>query len=289
MKTLSLSILLLLSSLLFGQNELQLISGTGEKYNIGVNGFLQAESVSKAHLKGLTGDSIQLQILEDSTNTLLLDRKIIFNEARIHDYKIQVNFQGRLQIRYRGALASSPHKAYFYNTHTPLPLPLSRDSIPEIIADTALIAILDTTQKTEDTLLDITAGGFPIVDFLNDTLVKLDSTTRQVDSLTIPIITTQDTLAIIDSAIAAYPKFYGEIKNIEFEFERLNYAMKYLDAHEISTQELGQVLELLKYDNSKLQLIIHAKDKVSDKNNMLSLEKHLEYNLSKDRLKTLIK
>ena len=258
-----------------------LITNPGlEKFIVGIDQFQQnPQTLSSILITDLdTGQHIiQFQFTDKNLN---FQRSIKLNSAGIYTYIITQNFEGTYQLRYRGSLSTKPKNTPTFkftriqglivsNTtkqaqvKTGSPNPLPADTISEVIAKPDSVITALNTNTAVSGKIDLTST----MDSVTDQTANNIST----DSIIVP-------KSVFDDLIVS-------LNNSEYEFNRLNSSRNYLINNPISVEQTKTILRLLKYDNTRLQFLNYAKERLQDPENLKDLLSTFDYELSKEQFK----
>lgn len=307
----------------FGQINILIIDETKSSFWVGIDGYVQNEDpTNKIFIKNLdTSDHRLIFKFQDKDETTI-NRKLVLPQTGTYKFVIQKNFKGQTQLRYRGFgshLATNEKSVsfkedVFWILKHPNP---NINPFPKIDTNTTLV-ILDTVIDISPPLDSIPkttiADALNSKDTLkgtNDTAIINTVVNAHIDSVPATIAKTvvPDTLesnslnrlkpdtstsvkVVVDTALiarmdTAFFQLLKEMSAAEFEFNKLNLAKTYLINHALSVEELEEIFKHFSYDNTKLQYLNYAIERLKDKENILLLLPSFDYELSKDQFKSL--
>lgn len=266
---------------------------------LGIDGYQQnSDPTNQLIIKNIDTVKHQLflKIDEKGIDQTVL-RKLKLTEKGNHSYVLTKNFKGKFQLRYRGKISTLPktvkslilQKTIRWPEEIILLAAQENFELPSITPN-----ITETVEKID------TASPITTVTYLAIDSIKIDTPPEVI--VTAPVDTMITTMVvalepIIDSIPIEQPtpgstvledpfiKLLAEMKSVDFEFKKLNLAKNYLILNGISTQEVNTVFQSFAYDNSRLQFMKYAIERVSDKQNLKILIDSFDYELSKEQFK----
>ncbi|HAD96687.1 MAG TPA: hypothetical protein DCG19_04725 [Cryomorphaceae bacterium] len=282
MHCIRLVILVLFSFTAQAQVNIMISDETGSSFLLGVDGYLQnTEPVKKLIIEKLDTSKHLLNIhLIKGKDTLKLARPLHLPKNGNHQYVIMQNFEKQYQLRYRGTVASYPVGVISMSRQKILPWPTPKK--PSIVT-----ASTTQTKASEPTRKPQPPKPKPVVKkdtIATKSVVQKADTVKPKPTVSIDKLPVKNT----DKAPASPPPFevlITSLQQAEFEFVKLNQAKGYSDKHAMSVAEVREVFQYFQYDNTRLQFLHHAVEKIRDPENIKELEATLEYELSKEQFK----
>ena len=259
---------------------------TQQGFFLGVNGFLQ--NTEKETAFAITQlDTIPYRLHIDS-DTFHFEKNIHLREKSTHRYVLTKNFHGELKLRYRGTSNAIPHhinsqaydRSVVWPEHFGNKIPVEA---PEEVASTSEVAAADAVvspKEDKDSVQVIEIEPVNPPNEQNDVLLPSKDTLNEHQRKVVVSEPRFDHQSFKD--------FISELKQTEFEFEKLTKSKGYLQKHGISSKELKQIFEVLKYDQTRLQVLKDAQEKIIDPQNLQILKAALEYEISKKEFDNLI-
>jgi hypothetical protein len=289
-------IALLLGFSSFSQVNILVSDETGSLFTLGIDGFLQNSTPKKKLIISNLDTAKHILVFKlesDSVNTGF-KRTLKLPAPGSYKYALTRNFEGTFQLRFRGKTATLPSEIQkiSFDKETAWPftlLALNEKEIPTISSNH--IQTLTKADTVEDTLTASLETSAPAKEALSkkDTTIKMIDTI--LDSIKIPIASAQDTTAVISSVDSVETKqndFDILMDNLtleQYEFNRLNLAKNYLIENSISVAQIQSLFKKFNYDNSRLQFLPYAKERLKDPENLKNLLESFDYDLTRERFK----
>lgn len=260
---------------------------------MGIDGFSQNDSPQKRiFVAGLDTSLHFFEFKLKGNSPSYFSRKLKLKAKGNYQYVIVKNFKGRPQLRYRAYSEAIPSGfvKQALNVETPWESPIPKKD--STISDTLLLA---SSQVPESPSVDTSSFLVAAPPTKPDSLNPLDS----VSNVSIP----KDSLAVLEmkdstnvkapiDTIIPEPKIdpfevlISDMKGAEFEFNRLNLAKNYLISNAITVAQTKAVFSQFKYDNTRIQYLNFAIERLVDIENLKQLESALDYELSKEQFRT---
>jgi hypothetical protein len=269
MKARLLTFLLALSFAGSAQIELLFESKLDYTLLIGIDGFVQnPEPVSEAVITGLDTGLHAIDILAMGKDTLLFNKKIRLLEKDKQHYVLEEDFQGNKNLHYRGFVERFPLKAMklkqqkllaynpFIKEHF---LPKHGSPTPpkeKVVATNTPPHVAKASNEARETAKELVQTASKVPESTLATAAKLQA---EKDSLNLYIRSQKAKVAA-----NAFPTAVAKIQGQDFEFEKLQTALAYVNAQKISLEEVKELAALLRFDDSRLQLCTLAKKKLSE-------------------------
>ncbi len=251
-------------------------------FKLVIDGYLQNEqAVNKLNLQNLSVGKHDLIFLMDDGEKLR--RKIELDRSSHYQYVLHRNFRGARKLRYRGSYSKLSQNAMVLDFNTKTEYQDLRESIavvdslshyPKTSAANLLLDEAETTLTENDTAAQTS-------------LVATEISTKPTetkDSVIVTEINTTEPVEIEDRQATAYSALQKSIKLNDFEFDKIQMIEEFLQSEAISASQLVSLLQELKYDQSRLQILKIAASKQPDlkKDKELFLST-LDYELSKQK------
>lgn len=259
---------------------------------LGVNGYVQnTEPVHSLAIKGL--DTVPTQLLIELQPKIYFTKIIDLHEKGIYKYVITTNSRDELQLRYRGTSPKIPegilalnvqHSVVMEQTEPIITASVKSDDIkiaPTAIPPTNTPPIIATKEIVQTKKLDSIPPAQPktaapeIATTVNTAIVSVKSDNVPKDTVIAPV--------------NPFDAFIADLSKTEFEFEKLQKSEDFAKNHNFTLAELKQVLNILTYDNSRLQLVRSVKGSFKDVSQMKDLAEQLDYEISKQQLSEILK
>lgn len=257
---------------------------TSHSFLLGVDGYVQnTEPVKKLVIEKLdTSRHIFHIYLNKGKDTVKLVRPVKLPKAGNYHYVIMQNYDKQFQLRYRGVITSFPAGVISMDHQTILEWPRPGTSKP-VIAST-------TPAKKEAPQKKIRPQATTSAIQKSDSLSGVITRNTPVDIAVIKELVSTPTPAVKKAIppppqVPPFEQLLSAIREAEYEFVKLNLAKKYSGNYTLSTTEIQQVFKEFQYDNTRLQFLNHASEKISDPQNIKQLEQALEFDLSKEQFK----
>jgi hypothetical protein len=299
-------VLVLLSINVFAQINILIVDETSQKFDLGIDGFKQNDMPCTEFLVVDLDSSFHfLNLKIAGEQEIEFSKKVQFKKEGTYAYALVKNFKGRHQLRYRGIATNSSIsiKAHKFNTDKAWfeskkeiagvtnpsnslankleAEPLNPPSLDSSISQQAINKPIDSSSSP----------SVKIVSYRKDTSLVANEEKAKVPEPNIASI--PDSIAVqkktkFDSTASRFNDFQQliiDIKKEEFEFNKLNKAKNYLINHAISTKEVKRLFLLFKYDNTRIQFLGFAVERLSDPQNISQLENSFDYELSKEQFR----
>ena len=268
---------------LFAQVDLLIEDQRDEGFFLGIDGYLQNEEKLKAiYLTNLDTVSYQVSIRSGETE---FTKPVQLREPGLHKYVLLTDYNNELKLRYRGLINQSP-------SITALKGPKKEISWPEI---SATVAIAANDEVSADSSADTPRDEGPAVsdppkDGSSTTMVMvLDHPEVPPTDSTIKKELNTDTAGLNEvPGCAAFTSFLAGMDAQGYEFDRLSMCQEYLSAHRVKSQQIGEMFSRLKYDQTRMQLIRSALNRIIDPENLPDQSKFFEYEITKSKYILLI-
>ena len=286
----------LLAQLTVAQPVLMIEDQTKTGFKLVVNGFTQNETaLNKLNIQGIPIGEAELAILLSDGRSF--QRKLPDLEKGFHYYVLYRDYKGNTRMRYRG-LADDLNQSAIMLDYS--------EKKPWIDFQKEGLATLDTNSQFEEwqdqqeliSNLDsselVIITELPRKDSLQTALddAAIASIPRQDDSLISFQEPKPDTLLSkakieAETPLNAFAQFKTEWNATNFEFDKLQIAMNFLEQHKVDEAKIIFMLIDLKYDQSRLNLMQAAIAKEPKlKNAKEALFACLDYDLSKEQAKS---
>lgn len=264
---------------------------TGSGFLLGINGYVQNTDPVKAMVIQKL-DTFPFEVRVELAPNAFFYKKMHFHESGSYRYIITTNSRDELQLRYRGTLKDPPASVITMNVQNMLPLnPLATTA--KVDSKPAVLPPPDKSVAGND---DAIVKPVPPAIPKKDTLPSVPATTAVVNE---PIAVAQKEEEIIEpretqppaeviSPEKTFDTFLEELKATEFEFEKLNKAQEFATQKSFTSHELKKVLEIIKYDNTRLELLRNLKPMLKEMKDPEVLKEALEYEISKQQLNDII-
>lgn len=278
---------------------------TESGFLLGINGYVQnTDPVQKLALSKL--DTFPFIVRVELEPRVSFSKKMHFHESGSYHYIITTNSRDELQLRYRGKIKEIPAAVITMEVQATLPLeslasrsdkstqpksplpPPKEDPRPKLAKpDSAKVTIAATTKPGKKPA--------PLPEVKTDTTGEVSTTTAHISS-TQP--DTNSTPKIVTTSPPESPKptpkkstfedFKNELKATEFEFEKLSKSQDFAKEHDFTTEELKQVLLVMKYDNTRLELLRSLSAQLQKMEEPKLLKQTLEYEISKQQFNDIL-
>lgn len=279
-------LLLFCSYSLSAQINLLIEDQTDQGFFLGVNGYLQnPEKKKNLVVKDLDTIPYVLHIDSDTSN---FTKTIHLREKKTHKYVLTRNFKGELKLRYRGEQSGTPKGYEVVSLDRSVAWPeewkprhIKKDKEPELTASGSSSANQSFREKEDPQDTGIVS-------------IETHSTDEEPQELLLPgndtVAVKSRTLEVTEPEFDTPPfeQLIANLKETEFEFEKLVKSRKYAEEHILSTDQLREVFSVLSYDNSRLQLLKAAKKKILDPNNLGNLKDVFEYEVTQRQFQKII-
>lgn len=290
-----LPLLLCFSSL--AQVNLVIKDETDAGFFLNVNYYRQnKEAAKELAIKKLDTFPVQLQF--KFSESVFFHRKLHLHKAGTYSYVITTNSKDELQLRYRGKLSSIPSSAKTMDYQTELiekglyvtkvsksqEEPLKHRSVDPIDSASAIVVSQSESPvepKTPVAAKPILVSKPPI---------------ESVETQENPKLTSLDTakpkeisqVSQVKASVDPFEVFFKELEATEFEFEKLGLAKAYAEETDLTTSNISAIFKVMKYDNTRLELIRALGEKRKKLKDLPSLKDHFEYEISKQQFNDLI-
>lgn len=267
MKTLFLSFFLCVNFIGVAQIDLLFESKLDYSLLIGIDGFIQnPEPVGEAVIMQLDTGLHTLEVLAMGKDTLLFRKEVRLLETDKQRYVLEADFKGNKNLHYRGIVERFPLKAVkikqqrllaynsFIKKHfLPSGKPMDSEKEKTLAATEVLPDKAKATETAKALSTDTPAAQ-------SGKVATVASLKAERDSLNLYARSQQAKLAE-----NAFDIVIAKIKAQDFEFEKLQAAMSYVNANKIKSAEVIELAGLLRFDDSRLQLCTLAKKKLNEK------------------------
>lgn len=279
-------LLALLSPLITaGQVDLLIEDERGEKFLIGIDGFVQNEHATGTLLvKGL--DTTQHLILVKS-GTQSFQRSIKIREKGLHRYVIITDFHGNPKLRYRGKASKTPTGITPIALASSIPWPEEYHvgavkEKPDIVTTTPVSVVqMDTIRPDTAIVVSAVATGtavvatsVPVAEVKSDSVEKAETVSSEIPS---------ENESPGQVSESNFTEFMTKLRAQEFEFERMQMCENFETGKKITAQQLGEMFQVLQYDRSRMQLTRAMANRVSDPENLPPLSRLFEYEITKSQ------
>ncbi len=234
-----------------GNAQIEVLFETDQPYTmlIGFDGFTQTpKAVSKAVIAQIAPGEHTLQLIALGKDTVVFKKTINLYEKEKQHYMLTRDYEGIVQLQYRGIIERFPLEAPIINQQKLVPWKginskkLVKPVVAKIEKPDAKIPAkkdtsLSTTVKPQTTAVAAAANIIAKKDSLNQLLIK---------PKTAP-------------ANASIGGVIETVSNTTSEFEKLSILQKYAETHTLNISELTDLAKLLRFDDSRLQFLLKAK------------------------------
>lgn len=307
------ALLVLLSINVFAQINILVKDETSQKFELGLDGFFQTDAPSSAFLVTDLDTSFHyLRIKLLGGDQIEFSKKIQFRKKGTYSYVITQNFKGNYQLRYRGSgkelagnLGGQPfkmEKTWFVLVDSLAVV--SNDPPQEIaprVSDSLVIKpkLSNPGLKNPIIRLDTIKNITSIIEQASQpkkeiAIEKKDSLQKNIPPpIEVPIkLPKADTMLTVKSNNDSLPILKNSFDTMlvgldkeEFEFNKLNTAKTFLINNPITVEEIQQVFKKLKYDNTRIQFLGFAVERLKDPAKISELENSFDYDLTKQQFR----
>lgn len=252
-----------------GNAQIEVLFETNQSYTmlIGFDGFMQTpKPVSKAVIAQIAPGEHMLQVIALGKDTISFTKTINLYEKEKQHYILTRDYNGTIQLQYRGIIARFPLEA-------------------PIIKQQKLVVWKGIDSKTPIKTI-ATKNEQPVV----KTVVKKDSTIVAIAKIqtsavaaAVTITAKKDSLNKLLNEPKSNTSFVTIVKmvsNSASEFEKLNALQKYTESNMVSITELSELARLLRFDDSRLQFLLKAKPLVTPEEKII-LENVFQFEYTK--------
>lgn len=305
-------LLVLLSINVFAQINILVKDETSQKFELGLDGFYQTNSPSSSFMVTDLDTSFHyLRIKLVENDKIEFSKKIQFRKKGTYSYVITQNYKGVYQLRYRGTgpgLTGSlkgqkykNEKPWFEVVDSLTIVSNERATIIPAPRTDSIIAMPKVTEVIESKIVQVDSSK-TIVTIKNQenknkpspNLLKKDSLQQKIKSQIEPKVIVPLKIPKVDSTIVfkikndsvpilvnSFESMLDELEKQEFEFNKLNRAKTYLITNPITVLEIQRVFKEFKYDNTRIQFLGFAIERLKDPENIKSLVDSFDYELTK--------
>ncbi len=287
--------LLALAALLFcwyshGQVSIYIEDQTGSGFKLGINGYIQNTDPTKQLIIQKL-DTFPFDVRVELAPNAFFNKKMHFHERGHYHYIVTTNSRDELQLRYRGKMEQLPEAVITMDLQHVLPqrplastAAVSKKPIPEAtphpiaqeVPPENTLAEIDETTVEEQPVP-------PTPSSPNKPVQKAIAGEQQIQSSP-----SAETPKPTPSPVQTYEAFLTELRSTEFEFEKLNKSRDFARIHHYTLEELKQVLKVMKYDNTRLELIRALKAEIKEMGKTPALRESLEYEVSKQQFDNIL-
>lgn len=260
------------------QVSIMITDETNQGFILGVDGYIQnTEPVKKLIIEKLDTSAHLLNIhIIGKKDTVRLVRPIHLPDPGNYEYVIMQNFEKRFQLRYRGVVTSFPAGIVSMTRQTVLEWPKPKASPPLASSQTMKPEVKAPKPKPQ-------VQKAPPISKRDSIAVKPVAQKKPTDTA---VVSPPQQAAVKNPPLKPpFEVLISEMEKAEFEFVRLNLAKEYTSVHKLSVEQVQHIFKKFQYDNSRLQFLQHAVEKISDPENIKLLEGTLDFELSKEQFK----
>lgn len=261
---------LLLTFSTLAQVNLFIEDKTGEKFLLGINGFVQNEEAASTILIQKL-DTFPTSVRIEQANGNFFSKTIHLHQKGNYHYIVTKNSEGKVQMRYRGKMKELPKEGTQLLVQTSAPLP--------ILASAAPPTTIAAAQPIIETPIPIVKDSIKV-----DSIVETAHANATVNDTN--VIAPFDTIEVIDQD--PFNLFFESLTAQEFEFEKLESAKTYTRNHTLDKEEVKSILSTMKYDNTKLAYINAEISKLKTIDGISELKESFEYEISKQQFEKLL-
>ncbi len=277
MRYLGLLVLILQPYMHRAQVNIMVTDETENSFVLGLDGYLQnTQPVQGLIIQKMKAGShvLNIHIYKDK-DTVRLARPLKLEQSGNYQYVIMRNFEGRYQLRYRGKTTSFPAGIQAIEQQKIMEWPA---------AEIRNLALKQPEPVQVSTALPPPTGEKkpePKAEKPNPTVTKAPppktAMTKAAEKAPAkpPVV----------PAPEPFEKLVKNLREAEFEFVRLNTAKEYTNQNPLTVNEVKTVFSYFSYDNTRLQFLNHAHEKIKDKENIKQLLETLDFELSKEQFK----
>lgn len=265
------SLLILLFGTAKAQVKVLIEDDDQQGFFVGVDGYLQNEDkVSALVLTSLDTIAYKINIRKGDKE---LSKPIHLRNSGNYKYLISEDAHGKLSLYYRGkfnvVLSSIPSLTIAQEVRWPnLPISIASTEFPEIKQNVQL--------ETPEAKLSLPVVVTPSVIVSQDSLLKTP----------VPKVEKKEDPAVLERV--KWDNLINELVGIDYEFERTEKIKLFLASGSISSKQLIQLLEILKYDQTRFQISQLAVQKITDPENLDLVTKSFEYQITRNQFLELI-
>ncbi len=305
-------LLLLLTINAFAQINILVKDETSNGFELGIDGFRQTKAPSKAFLVTDLDTSFHyIRIKLSKNGPLEFTKKMQFKKKGTYAFVLRQNFKGTYQLRYRGRNKDLKSGVKGHPLNMDNPWFEKKDSLPIVsvevpiepappVADTSSLISeigypekeiskpLDSLSKFEKrTVTDVGKHEIKDVFIPNDIQFKKDSTLASLPKKADPEPRVKEEIKMdsTSTVMEPFPALLLELGNEEFEFNKLNKAKTFLIKNAITVAQIQEVFSAFKYDNTRMQFLGFAVQRLKNPEKLSELLNSFDYDLTKQRFR----
>lgn len=310
MKFLGSVLLLLLTINAFAQINILVKDETSHGFQLGIDGFSQTKSPTSEYLVTNLDTSfhyIRIKVMANENKEF--SKKIHFRQKGTYAFVLSQNFKGSFQLRYRGkdkdlnsgikGHSLTMDKPWFaivdslviVSNENPIEIPLITEDTTELqseiknpvgINSKPIDSSVSSVHAREDNIKVV-----PIRDSIqieNQASTKdslLTANAERVEQIVVP----KKNLDTTSIAVEPFPALLIELSKEEFEFNKLNRSKNYLIENAITVSQIQEVFKVFKYDNTRMQFLGFALERLINPEKLGDLLDSFDYDLTKERFR----